>query len=271
MPIVTISRGTFAGGLIVAETLASRLGLRLVSREDLHRCVQAQYGFTAEELTSALDQAPTRFDRSGEQRRRLFVAVQATLCDLIKDGQVVYHGQTGHLLLTGIEHVLRVRLIAPRERRIELAQAREQLSPYEAGRRIDQVDTLRSRWSQFFFGVDWADPSLYDLVLNLERLSPEDAAECVALALTRAPFRPSPDSRRKLADLALASRVRARLLLEPATADLDFKIEADNGTVRLSGLLCASDLPDLTRFVRTIEGVEQVVTSSNPIKTNNPK
>ena len=49
MAVITISRGTFAGGEKLASALAQRLGYRAISREALYRQVQAEHGFQAED------------------------------------------------------------------------------------------------------------------------------------------------------------------------------------------------------------------------------
>jgi len=38
--------------------------------------------------------------------------VTAVLLDHARQGNLIYHGHVGHLLLSGISHVLRVRVIA---------------------------------------------------------------------------------------------------------------------------------------------------------------
>ena len=260
MAIITISRGTFAGGQQLAALLASELGYQDVSRERLYEKVRQQDGFTVEEVIEVMDRAPSRFDQAGERRRRLLIAVQAALCELVVQGQVVYHGQMGHLLLPDISHVLRVRLIAPRARRIEMATQMEQINRFEAGRKIDRVDAERARWTQFVFGINWADPALYDLVLNLESMSVQEAALIVVHAASRPSFQATADSQAMMADLTLAARIRALLITEPATAELALKVEVEDGHVKLTGLANARDLEKVTSLVRGTEGVRHLQT-----------
>lgn len=258
MAIITISRGTFAGGERLAERLGAALGYRVISREALYREVKQRYGFSGEELADAMDFAPSRFDPSGDRRRMLFVAVQAALCRLVQPDQAVYHGQAGHLLLPGISHVLRVRMIAPRSRRIRMAMEREGISHYEAVSKIDRVDAERTRWTQFVFGVNWADPAIYDLVLNLEFISVDEAAELVTAAARLPTFCASEGSRAALDDLALESRVRATLVTNPETAELDLKVRVAAGTVELVGVAGGADLARVATLVEGVEGVQQV-------------
>ena len=262
MAIITISRGTFAGGKQLAALLAQRLGYTQVSRELLYETVRQQYGFTTEELARTMDRSPGKLHHVGEHRRRLLIAVQAALCDLVKDGEVVYHGQMGHLLLPDISHVLRIRLIASRARRMELAMEAEQINRYEAGRRIDRVDAERSRWTQFVFGTNWADPSRYDMVLNLENMSVPEATDVVVTATSRPCFLPTDASRQELADLTVSARVRAILIADPATAELDLKVEVERGQVYLWGLTDPEALESVTSLIDEAEGVRGVTTAN---------
>jgi cytidylate kinase len=220
MAIITISRGTFAGGQKLAETLAKRLGYRTVSREYLYQTVLEQYGLQYDELMQFLEEAPTlramcageRQDRAsvGERRRQLFTAVRASLCELVKDDNVVYHGYAGHLLLPGVSHVVRVRLIAPRPKRIEMAMARETLSRADASRKIDQVDGERARWTQAFFGVNWGDPLLFDIVINLENVGIDEATELLEAIAKLPRFRATEESLASMRELAARSKAEAR-------------------------------------------------------------
>ncbi len=69
----------------------------------------------------------------------------AFLCDRAKEGSLVYHGRTGHLLLSGVEHRLRVRVVADPEFWLR-AVMRDLGSPRDKARRyIGEVDEDRRR------------------------------------------------------------------------------------------------------------------------------
>ena len=262
MAIITISRGTFAGGATLAAMLGERLNYRIVSRELLFDRVRDTFGIVQRQLEDMMDKPPALFDPAAKATgRRVLTAMQASLCELIGEDDAVYHGNVGHLFFPGVFHVLSVRLIAPRAARVELCMEREHLNEFEASRRIDQVDAERARWARYFYGVDVADPSLYDMVFNLEAASLDDACECVAYTAKLPSFTASDKSRKRLKDLTLASRVRAKLLLDPSTHDLDVHVEADCGRVRLSGLVSQEHYEQVTAAVRGLPGVSKIETA----------
>lgn len=258
MAIVTISRGTFAGGARLAELLGQRLGYQTVSREALYQKVQQDYGITEDELIQIMTWAPTHVGPGGDRRRRLFAAIQAALCALLEDDGVVYHGQAGHLLLPDIDHVVRVRLIAPRTLRIEMAMEREGLSPHQASLKIDQVDSERARWTEFVFGANWADPGLYDLVLNLDRITLESATRLVCETVNLQELQPNEASRRRMAQLALRSAVLARLLGDPATADMGLSVEVEDRRVTITGPVDPRHHDLVRQVVARVDGVDEI-------------
>ncbi|HEY3358066.1 MAG TPA: cytidylate kinase family protein [Polyangia bacterium] len=258
MAIVTISRGTFTAGEQLAALVAERLGYRVISREALFKRVAETYGISAEVLDGLRELEPPLAGAAVTSRQRMLVAVQASLCDLVGQDRVVYHGHVAHLLLPGVGHTLKVRIVAPRAQRVKLAMEREHLSELEAHRHIEMIDAGRARWARNFYGADWTDPALYDMVLNLEWMSVESVADLLVAATHLPCFQPTEQSLARLRDISLASRVRARLMSDDSTADLALDVTADDGHVRVSGLQSQANVGPVTEVVRRVPGVEHV-------------
>jgi cytidylate kinase len=253
--IITISRGTFSGGSELAEHLHARLGYSLVSREIVAEAAQV-YGVSEARLGEALEKGPGLLGRFGHDRRRYLAFVRAALCERAAHDDIVYHGHAGHLLLGGIRHVLRVRLIAPIEFRTAALRTRMGLGEEDAVRYIEKVDKERVRWTQFLYGADWRDPSLYDLVVNLEHVDLEGACVAVAALAARPSFQADDASRRAMADLLLASRVAAILAADPETANAEVDVRAKAGEVEIEGKIADPLLVSkVTERARSVSGV----------------
>jgi osmotically-inducible protein OsmY len=67
-------------------------------------------------------------------------------------------------------------------------------------------------------------------------------------------------------DAALVTKVKARLIDDPATAAMDVRVAATRGTVRLSGSASREQSDRAARIARSVPGVEQV---DNDIQTPN--
>lgn len=259
MSVVTISRGTMSGGKLIAERLAEVLGYRTLDREVIVEKAAA-LGASQDELRDALLKPPTFLERFRHKRYLYLALIQAALTEEVKNGRVVYHGNAGHLLLKGGGPVFRVRIIAPLDFRIAMACARLKLSREEAVDYIRAVDDQRRKWTHYLYGVDWTDPSLYDMVINLEHMGIEDAVEGIACIVRRQScFAFDEQCRQQMEDLALASRVKAQLALEPATSHLELNVIARRGWVAVAGRLPEIRLMDeVRRIALSVEGVREV-------------
>jgi cytidylate kinase len=185
--------------------------------------------------------------------------VRAALCERAQHGHLVYHGHAGHLLLAGVSHVIRVRVVADLEYRIKSAAERRTLSRKEAIAYIKKVDQERVKWTRFLYGVDWHDPGLYDVVVNVERLGVDGACELVVRMTELDPFKPTPASQKALDDLALSSRVWAALASDPRTAASDLRVEADDGLVTVNGTTGSQEVVEAIPVVAgQISGVREV-------------
>jgi osmotically-inducible protein OsmY len=109
------------------------------------------------------------------------------------------------------------------------------------------------------FGVTWGDPVLYDLVLNTDRLSVPSCVEQIRQLTTRPEFQESEESRKLLANMTLAARVRAALKSHEPTQEVNITIEAQSGRIVLSGIvLNAREQAEIERVAQQVKGVTQV-------------
>jgi len=259
MSVITVSRGSFSGGKMLAECLADKLGYRCLDRDVIVERAAA-HGVSQHELLEALLKPPGFLDRLRHKKYLYLTLIQAALTEEVRDGGVVYHGNAGHLLLAEGGPVLRVRIIAPLDFRIRMCRERLKLSESEARAYVAKVDDQRRRWTRYLYGVDWQDPGLYDIVLNLERSSIADACEVIAhMARQQACFQFGPECRQSMNDLALACQVKAALALDKETGHLEFGVTATGSRVRVSGRIGALDLiDDIRRVAGGVPGVREV-------------
>ncbi len=255
MPVITISRGSFSGGKMLAECLSKSLGYRCVDREVIVERAAA-HGVSQEELRAALEKPPTFLERLQHKKYLYLVLIQAALAAEVRTGRAVYHGNAGHLLLKSGPHILRVRIIAPMELRLKMAQERLKLSRAEAAAYIERMDQDRRKWTQYLYGVDWGDPANYDIVLNLEYIEIEDACRAISSLARRRCFEFTEGCQAAVDDLALASRVRAELALDAATSHLEFDVEAHEGAISVHGAVSnIREVQEIQRIAAAVPGV----------------
>ena len=259
MSIIAISRGTFSGGEALARRVAERLQYRCLAREANLEVAAQRYMVPAEELAAAMEKRPSFFERMLGERAAYLAFVRAALCEEARAGRLVYHGYLGQFLLPGISHVISVRLIADAGFRIRAAQRQQNLNREDALAYIEKADKERREWTRFLFEVDWEDPHLYDLVLNLSRMSLNAACETVAQLTEWDEFKPNPASLKAMEDLTLHSRVSAALAMDFRTRGVELRVTADDGIVTVTGRSRWPEVADaVPTVVRQVAGVKAV-------------
>ncbi len=272
MPIVMVSRGFPAGCQAVAEAVAASLGCPCIGREILVEAA-TKLGVSEDLVSGKIEHVPGLWDRLTADRQKYITAVQAALAEHVVNGDLVYHSYAGHLLLKDLPCVLRIRIVAPMETRIREAMRSENLSRHLAEVSVRRYDEVRGRWTKTIYGVDWSDPSFYDLVLNLERLSVAEATECIVGMAQQRRFAITEDLRKKLRDFLLVTRVRLALERSPASHGLTMDVTAQDGGVIVNIAALEASMPgalpevfggEVMAVIKAVEGVREVELNIEP-------
>ena len=108
--------------------------------------------------------------------------VSAIISELGQRGNIVIVGRGSQVILKELPTALHVLTQAPLELCTQRIVERDQLTPEEASKKVDELAGGRAAFHHKFFKVDVNDPSLYDLLIDTGRLPYTVAAEIVALA-----------------------------------------------------------------------------------------
>jgi hypothetical protein len=169
----------------------------------------------------------------------------------------------GQWLLRGVPHVLRARVIAPFEHRVKqwvkrTAEMTGETPNYRAAAELVRRDDLeKSGRMRYLYEVDIADPTLYELTVNTEKMK-YDAVVAILEALTRRPEMATTEAGKQMvASRALASRVQVALATHPETRRYRITVEAHGGVVTLEG---TAALERAVEVARSVPGVREVKT-----------
>jgi len=237
MPIITISRGTLSGGEALANLLSGKTGYPVIGLEVV-KDAATHYGISESTISKQLSQGPRVIERLvGDKRRIYVIAVQSALAERALQGDFIYHGLAGHFLLHEIPNVLKIRLVAPLTYRVKSVMEKKRLTEGEAIKYIENVDEKRKQWTRFLYDVDWTDPMLYDVVINLGQVTLDTACGMIRYALDQPEFKDSPEKQKAIQDFALSTQVKARLALDERTRGVETAVEARDGKVFVRGRL----------------------------------
>jgi cytidylate kinase len=266
MAIITISRGTMSGGEALAKCISEKLNIPAVSAEILEEASR-RFGISQTLLQQQLEKTRGLIRGPSPERSLYLTAIQLALAEKAQKGPFVYYGHAGHLLMKGVPQVLKVRVIAPLEQRSRKLAQSENIPLEEAQKTIERMEEGRIKWTRFLYGVDWRDPALYDLVINLDAISLESACEMIVCTLKQKEFLESPETQKIIKDFLLASQVRAELAGNSRTKGLELEVWAERGVVRIIGRFETGGIfhsgrhsiqKDLIEVARQVPGVREV-------------
>jgi cytidylate kinase len=264
MSIVTISRGSYSRGKEIAEIVSERLGYKCLSR-DILLDTSDKYHIPEIKLIRAIHDAPSILDRFVYNKDKYINFVQSTLLNHLKADNVVYHGLAGHFFVKDIPHVLKVRIISDMEDRIMCEMERENISYEEAKSVLKKDDEQRRKWSLNLYGIDTSDPSLYDLVIHIGKITMNDAADLVCHTLEKEQFKTTAQSQKMIEDLALAAEVRTMVFnITP-----NIGVFAYNGNIHIQAkareLQEEKLIEELKSSAGSVEGVKNVTVEIQPV------
>ena len=228
MSIITLSREFGSGGDEVANRLCQELGYQSFGKEQIIQAAREttlgkynaiDYSEDNHEVLPFLDQLFRRsastvqkiawIENPSIARRPEHVdAHEAAVLSLtkraiqasVKAGNFVIVGRGGQVLLQGIPGILHVRIEAPVDMRIERiklqlkskadASHSEEKVLQTASQIIADRDKASADYIKRYFNVDWHDPQLYHMVLNLGKLSVDQSVEIIVAAVQSLGLRP---------------------------------------------------------------------------------
>ena len=199
--VVFISHALGAGGSRVGELVATALGFRSVDEEIVARAA-AIGGLTPEDIASeeerksALDRLLRELGRGmavdqygimrGEAEQVTPDAIRGLIMEAIQqtasEGRVVMVAHAASRALADREGVLRVLVTASPKTRAERLAETDGTEPRDAEKAVKESDAARANYLRRFYDVSSESPTDYDLVVNTDDLSFEQAADLVVLA-----------------------------------------------------------------------------------------
>jgi cytidylate kinase len=198
-PVVTISREAGARGNTIAEAVVEKLrSERSIPRrhpwtlfnQNLIQCVIEEHslpettaGYLGEQgagdislmVAELLGLHPGVYNtvrRTAETIRRIARA-----------GNAVIVGRGGNIITADIAHAIHVRLVGSKQIRSNHYAAHADIPHAKAIAEIARIDRARKRYLKTHYQTDITDPLRYDLVLNTDRISDDEAAEIIVTAL----------------------------------------------------------------------------------------
>lgn len=186
MRIVTISRlvGSYAD--VIAATIARRMELELVGRDQVHELAQScdpEYSRACDLYET--EHGPGFFERIFFDRPSYTSLFEALTYEKASSGNVVLVGRGSQVVLRGIPGIFKCRIVAPFELRVERIMGRYNFTKHEAQDFIVRYDHERENLIRSIFRSDPNEWSLYDIIINTENYGSSEASDVIMEAIDK--------------------------------------------------------------------------------------
>ena len=168
---ITVSGPPGCGASTLCEGLSAALDCGWVSGGEVFRDIAEDRGMSLSQLTARASESE-ELDRAIDRRLRTIAEKWGST----NKAFVLESRLAGWL--AGNRADLRIWLDAPGEVRLERTQDRE-----ERGAEMQVREVIESQRYESYYGIDLSDRSIYDLVINTARWSPEGTLDIVLRAI----------------------------------------------------------------------------------------
>ncbi len=197
MAIITISRQFGAGGKTLGEFVSKKLGYTLIDKEIIS--MVAEKAKVSENWVESMEnEAGDSFlnfvskfvsksflerildDSKGYIDEEIYIKLlYDVIKQLAKEGNCIILGRGGQYILNDYENTVHLLLIAEMKDRIAFMEKRYDLSTSQAKNTIASRDKKRLNLYKKFGKVNYDHPGIYDMALNMSRMSMDKAVDLV--------------------------------------------------------------------------------------------
>jgi cytidylate kinase len=263
MYFITISEMMGTNGEKIAKQVAEGLGYRFYGEEELMKNAAAK-GFLAD-FKKLDEKGPALFEKFFSERPKVSLdRLQSVIFEVAKDGNAVFVGRGSQLLLRSFDCALHVLVTGSMEKRAERVAEQSKAGKELAEKVIQRSDHDRKSFLRFAFDEDWLNPHLYDLILNMDKLSMDSAVRMVIDAARSDGIKACGiDSVKSLGMLSLQRKVESVFLDKGLmSTHLFFNVD-DPDTVRLYGFVNSPE--EKEAIGKTVKGISGVKTVTNDL------
>jgi cytidylate kinase len=262
MSLITITSGIGCGEIQVARRLSEMLNLEVYDDKKIQE-EALTLGVSPEELREFNQKAPGLLDRLLRLKPQTYLQLMESVIYNISgkdDGVILGHGAS--FLLRDFGCAFHVLIHASTQSRVDYLAAEQGITPEAAGKLIEKSDDERRGFMRYAFRMDWDNPSLYDVIINVDKLGQEGAVKLITAAREVDAIKAcSLASLESMERLSLAKRVEAAIIkncLNPGNYNV-FVPEA--GLVHISGIINPLESKDkLIDCIKEVSGVREVST-----------
>lgn len=258
MTVLSITTAIFSNDEETQEILAKRLECEVVSDQEIIDRTAEKQGLKLKSIIKTVESKNIALNDFTFEREKCIAGLKKTLAEYVQGGNCIIYGNLGHLIPTRVSHMLKVLLITDKAHRIQTGMAKGSLPEAEADKMIREADKTAIFWTNGLFEKKAWDPSLYDLVVPTDKLSPLEIAEMIIDASEKVTASEE-IVRKNCSDFTLSSVIEAELFkysgyCTVAVSDGNVALTIEKSVTMLSRL--KRKLTEIVSQVPGVKGVE---------------
>ena len=261
MSLITVTTSIGCGAISVAQKVAEGLNIELYDDNRIQQ-EAIDMGYSSEDLKGFDQKAPGLLDRLLRRRPEIYNELMAAVIyELAHRGEGLIMGHGATYFLKDFSCALHLRMHTSKQYRIRRVVDQMKISPDTASTMIENRDNELKAFMDFSFQIDWNDLTLYDLVINVDKLGIDAAAEMIVNAAAA-------DSIKECSLAALESMEKLSLLKQVEAAVMkdnlnpqELQIEVpEPGVVKLTGLINPMrTVSGVTELIKSVPGVQKII------------
>lgn len=257
MSLITISYSMGTDGLGIARRIADDLKLELYDDQRIQEMI-ISLGIRAEDIKDLDEKEPGFFDRLLSRKPDIYLRfLDSAVYSVAQKGDGVIVGHGSQTLLQDFGCALHVLINNRTENRIKNLIEQEDMGRDAAKKVIRKSDSTLKGFFRFAYQREWDDPTIYDMVINTEKMGSETAARLVIEAARSEEMKACSltaiDSMKRL---SLAKKIEAELIKNNLFVE-NLNIEViENNVVNITGTALTAERKN--RVLQIVKGMPEV-------------
>jgi cytidylate kinase len=268
MYFITVSELLGTNGEKIARQVAKILNYTYYGEEELFQAAD-EMGFLAD-LKKLGEKGPTLLEKFFSEKPKIYLdRLQSVIYEVAKKGNAVFFGRGSQLLLHSFDCALHVLVTGSMEKRIAQTMREKGVGREIAEKMIQRSDYDKGGFFRFAFNEDWLNPNLYDLILNIDKLSIDSAVKMVDVAAKSDEIKAcGVDSVKLLGNLSLLRKTESALLEAGLMRPSLFVSVEEPDSVHLYGLVNSLEEKEIVEKVT--KGIKDIKKVKNDLAVSMP-
>ena len=190
MFIITISRQTASLGDEIAENLADKLGVQLITRDYV---IENWLPEVADDHDLHMLKETSKYylkNANGKQTYKEFI--NKKLKEKAEKESLVVLGLGSQIIFREYAHAIHIKVLCSEQRRLHRIRKKYNINKEQALRTLDLSDRKHRRYVHRLFDKDWENISLYHMTINTDGLNINEATDLIIHLLEMKKENPEP-------------------------------------------------------------------------------